>query len=155
MSGYCQCGKKVKVYGDGCGGPTGFRTCADACNAPVPQHSPTLGKEVVLKFATAVQSKGTFYTDSNGREMVKRIRNGRGPSYPPLVSNEPVAQNYYPVNSMIALDDGRNELVAVTDVSMGGSSMHDGELELMVHRRCLSDDHRGVQEPLNETMCGR
>jgi hypothetical protein len=26
--------------------------------------------------------------------------------------------------------------------------------EIMVHRRCQADDHRGVQEPLNETMCG-
>lgn len=42
----------------------------------------------------------------------------------------------------------------LTDVSMGGSSMRDGGLELMVHRRVQKDDSRGVQEPLNETMCG-
>lgn len=29
-----------------------------------------------------------------------------------------------------------------------------GELELMVHRRVEVDDNRGVQEQLNETMCG-
>ena len=97
---------------------------------------------------------GLFYTDSNGREMVKRIRNGRGPSYPPLDVNEPVAGNYYPVNSLLTLDDGKTEMAVITDVSMGGASMNDGELELMVHRRVLTDDHRGVQEPLNETMCG-
>jgi alpha-mannosidase len=55
---------------------------------------------------------------------------------------------------MISLDDGKDELAVITDVTMGGSSMVDGELELMVHRRCQKDDHRGVQEPLNETMCG-
>merc|ERR1712178_331349 len=32
--------------------------------------------------------------------------------------------------------------------------MGDGEIELMVHRRIQVDDNRGVQEPLNETMCG-
>ena len=42
----------------------------------------------------------------------------------------------------------------LTDVSMGGSSMRDGGLELMVHRRVQKDDSHGVQEPLNETMCG-
>ena len=30
----------------------------------------------------------------------------------------------------------------------------DGEIEIMVHRRIQVDDSRGVQEPLNETMCG-
>ena len=33
-------------------------------------------------------------TDSNGREMVKRQRNARGPSYPPYQIGEPVAGNY-------------------------------------------------------------
>merc|ERR1719473_2206172 len=55
---------------------------------------------------------------------------------------------------MISLDDGKDELVVLTDVSQGGSSMRDGGLELMVHRRVQVDDSRGVQEPLNETMCG-
>merc|ERR1711957_82606 len=33
-------------------------------------------------------------------------------------------------------------------------SLSDGSLELMVHRRILHDDSRGVSEPLSETMCG-
>jgi len=72
-----------------------------------------------------------------------------------LQVNEPVAGNYYPVNSMISLDDGEVEMAVVTDVTMGGSSMQSGELELMVHRRCQHDDHRGVQEPLNGACVAR
>jgi alpha-mannosidase len=121
---------------------------------PPPNAGPKIGKEVVLKLNSDIASHGTFFTDSNGREMVKRQRNARGPSYPPYVIGEPVAGNYYPVNSMMSLDDGKTEMTVVTDVSMGGSSMADGSLELMVHRRCQADDSRGVQEPLNETMCG-
>jgi lysosomal alpha-mannosidase len=38
----------------------------------------------------------------------------------------------------------------MTDRSLGGSSIKDGSLELMVHRRLLHDDKRGVSEALNE-----
>ena len=52
------------------------------------------GKEVVLQFNSQLRSGGTFFTDSNGREMIKRQRNARGPSYPPYQIGEPVAGNY-------------------------------------------------------------
>lgn len=42
----------------------------------------------------------------------------------------------------------------LTEVTQGGASLSDGSLELMVHRRVLQDDARGVAEPLSETMCG-
>eukprot|EP00931_Biecheleriopsis_adriatica_P102099 TRINITY_DN77122_c0_g1_i1.p1 TRINITY_DN77122_c0_g1~~TRINITY_DN77122_c0_g1_i1.p1 ORF type:complete len:1154 (+),score=170.39 TRINITY_DN77122_c0_g1_i1:66-3527(+) len=114
------------------------------------------GKEVILKYKSGLASKGTFFTDANGREMVKRQYNARGASYPELVVNEPVAGNYYPVNTLIAVQDEEKdaEIVVLTDVSQGGSSLSSGEIELMVHRRIQEDDSRGVQEPLNETMCG-
>jgi hypothetical protein len=122
---------------------------------PVVQgHDNIWGKEVIVKYTSSIKSAGSFYTDSNGREMVPRQYNARGPSYPPLVVHEPVAGNYYPVNNMIALEDSSADLAltVLTDVSQGGSSLADGELELMVHRRVQDDDSRGVQEPLNETM---
>jgi hypothetical protein len=59
-------------------------------------------------------------------------------------------QHSYPVNSMISLDDGTTEMAVVTDATMGGSSMRDGSLEVMTHRRLTHDDHRGVGEPLDE-----
>jgi len=114
------------------------------------------GKEVIVKYKSGLASEGTFYTDANGREMVKRQYNSRGPSYPKLEVNEPVAGNYYPVNMIMAIQDkSKNvELAVVTDVSQGASSLSPGEVEFMVHRRLQVDDSRGVQEPLNETMCG-
>ena len=87
--------------------------------------------------------------------MLPRQRDARGPTYPqPYNISEPVAGNYYPVNAMMSLDDGELELAVLTDVSQGGASLQDGALEFMVHRRVQDDDSRGVQEPLNETMCG-
>jgi hypothetical protein len=108
------------------------------------------GKEVVTRFSSPmIQSQGVFFTDSNGREFLKRKRNFR-PSWI-LNVTEPVAGNYFPVNAAIYVQDDSAALAVVTDRSQGGSSLQDGSIELMVHRRTLVDDHRGVNEALNET----
>jgi lysosomal alpha-mannosidase len=44
-----------------------------------------------------------------------------------------------------------NQLTILTDRSQGGSSLRDGEIELMIQRRLLRDDGFGVGEPMNET----
>lgn len=130
---------------------------------PIPQEnfeggsSYLQGKEVVLRYNTSLSTKGVFYADSNAREMVQRVYNQRGPAYPnPYPITEPAAGNYYPVNALLALEDTNANVgfsVAV-DRSVGGASLADGELELMVHRRTEDDDSRGVGQPMNETMCG-
>ena len=111
------------------------------------------GKEVVTRFESSIASSGTFYTDSNGREFIKRIRNYR-PTWK-LNTYEAVAGNYYPVNAAMYIEDSAGVALSVaTDRSQGGSSLADGSIELMVHRRTLADDARGVGEPMNETFGG-
>jgi len=39
----------------------------------------------------------------------------------------------------------------MNDRSQGGSSLNKGEIELMIQRRILHDDDRGLGEALNET----
>lgn len=45
---------------------------------------------------------------------------------------EPIAGNYYPITSKILLRDNENELAVLTDRAQGGSSLNDGEIEVMV-----------------------
>lgn len=110
-----------------------------------------VGKEVVARYSTDLITRRTFYTDANGRQIMKRIRDYR-PSWNYTVF-EPVSGNYYPVNSRIFIRDYNSnvQLSLLTDRSQGGSSLREGEIELMLHRRLLHDDAFGVAEALNET----
>ncbi|KAM6972243.1 LOW QUALITY PROTEIN: lysosomal alpha-mannosidase [Aplochiton taeniatus] len=111
-----------------------------------------LGKEVITRLDTSIKTAGFFYTDSNGREVLER-RCAVGDFRPTCTLNqsEPIAGNYYPINSRAYIKDDKDQLTLVTDRSQGGGSIQDGSLEIMLHRRLLYDDNRGVAEPLNET----
>jgi len=66
-----------------------------------------VGKEVVVLIQSPnVNNDGVFYTDSMGMEFQKRIRNYR-PTFN-LLLNQPVAANYYPLNSAIYIQDANN-----------------------------------------------
>lgn len=88
------------------------------------------GKEIISRFYTVMKNNGVFYTDSNGREMLKRKRNYRETWKVNI--KEPVAGNYYPINTKIAIEDEKHRLAVLTDRAQGGSSLFDGTLELMV-----------------------
>ncbi|GIY02877.1 lysosomal alpha-mannosidase [Caerostris extrusa] len=114
---------------------------------PVQDH---IGREIITRFDTELTNNGVFYTDSNGRETIKRVRDHQE-TFPWNIT-EKIAGNYYPVTSWLYLkDEARNlQLSLLPDRSQGGGSIVDGSLELMVHRRLLFDDGYGVNEALNE-----
>jgi len=108
-----------------------------------------VGKEVITRWTSSVETEKMWYTDSNGREFQQRIRNYR-PTWP-LQVNEPISGNYVPMNAISYIQDSTYQLTFLNDRSQGCGSIEDGQLEIMVHRRLLGDDSRGVGEPLNET----
>lgn len=108
---------------------------------PIPVDD-SIGKEIISRFFTVMKTNGEFFTDSNGREMLKRKRNAR-PTWK-LNLKEPIAGNYYPVTTKIVIEDKTHRLAVLTDRAQGGSSIFDGTVELMVHRRLLHDDAFGV-----------
>ncbi|KAF2322962.1 hypothetical protein GH714_032461 [Hevea brasiliensis] len=110
-----------------------------------------IGKEVATQITTTMATNKTFYTDSNGRDFIKRIRDYRTDWN--LEVNQPAAGNYYPINLGIYTKDDKKEFSVLVDRPLGASSLVDGQVELMLHRRLLLDDSRGVAEALNETVC--
>ncbi|CAN6805925.1 unnamed protein product [Brassica oleracea] len=91
-----------------------------------------VGKEVVTQISSSLKSDKTFYTDSSGRDYIKRIRDYR--SDWKLEVTQPVAGNYYPINHGIYLQDSQKEFSVMVDRAIGGSSIVDGQVELMLHR---------------------
>ena len=89
-----------------------------------------VGKEVVVRYSTIIASNRTFYTDSNGRQILTRLWVYR-PSWK-YTMFEPISVNYYPVNSRIFVRDQSRDvqMTVLNDRSQGGTSPEDGQIEL-------------------------
>lgn len=71
-----------------------------------------IGKEIILRYDTDIESAATFYTDANGREVLQRIRDYQ-PTWNYTVT-EPVSGNYYPINSRIWIKDSTRQFTILT-----------------------------------------
>ncbi|XP_017075947.2 lysosomal alpha-mannosidase [Drosophila eugracilis] len=120
---------------------------------PIPVEE-EFGNEVVITFTSEIASNGVFYTDSNGRELIRREKDKRE-DFSPELAVQPTSGNYYPITSRIALQDNNKRIAVLNDRAQGGSSMKDGQIELMLHRRLVRDDGYGVDETLNEQKYGQ
>ncbi|CAI5454152.1 unnamed protein product [Caenorhabditis angaria] len=116
---------------------------------PIPKEDRNpITKEIVTRFITGIKNEQVFYTDSNGRQVLRR-KNREATSF--VYSNdEPVAGNYYPITSFGYIKDSRNQFSILTDRAQGMTSGSDGVVDIMIHRRCFYDDHFGVEEALDE-----
>ncbi|XP_015516452.1 lysosomal alpha-mannosidase isoform X2 [Neodiprion lecontei] len=121
---------------------------------PIPVDD-KIGKEIITRYSSNLATGNVFYTDSNGREMLRREKNFR-PTWA-LQLAEPVAGNYYPITAKITIKDRINKLriSVLNDRAQGGTSLNEGQVELMLHRRILNDDAFGVGEALNEIAYGK
>ena len=55
--------------------------------------------------------------------------------------------------NLYGLDDNL-QLSVLTDRSQGATSLENNKVEIMVHRKTLKDDHKGVGEAINEKAFG-
>jgi lysosomal alpha-mannosidase len=78
-----------------------------------------LGRDIALRFSTGLNSRSVFYTDANGRHMMRRERDYR-PTWD-LNVTEPIAGNYYPVTAAAVLRDEQDdaEFTVLTDRAQG------------------------------------
>jgi len=67
-----------------------------------------------MRYDTDIVSSETFYTDSNGREVLERKRDYR-PSWNYTVY-ESVSGNYYPIASRIWIKDNQRQMTILTGI---------------------------------------
>lgn len=101
-------------------------------------YSEFYGYEVVSKFMIhGFENNQTFWTDSNGLEMQKRILNYRptwnltGTNYNQSLEN--VTANFFPINSAMSMVDnkGVRKFTVMNDRSQAGTALQAGTFEFM------------------------
>ncbi|XP_055341895.1 alpha-mannosidase 2-like [Paramacrobiotus metropolitanus] len=96
--------------------------------------------EIVLRISSDVRSNMTFYTDSNGFQMIRRS-----------VSHDvPMAANFYPATTMAYLQDDSVRLTLHLTQAHAVGSLKSGDMDVMIDRNLMQDDARGVGEALQD-----
>ncbi|KAK6798720.1 hypothetical protein RDI58_006423 [Solanum bulbocastanum] len=92
-------------------------------------------RELIVRYKTDIENKRIFYSDLNGFQISRRE------SYDKI----PTQGNYYPIPSLAFMQGPHGDRFSVhTRQSLGVASLKDGWLEIMLDRRLVRDDGRGL-----------
>lgn len=100
--------------------------------------------EFFMRLQTEVQNGDppTMFTDLNGFQMQKRIK----------VESIGIEGNYFPTTTMAYIEDPNIRVSLLTNHAQGAASWQSGQLEVMLERRSLYDDSRGMGEGLVDNV---
>ena len=98
--------------------------------------------ELAMRLVSEVDNKDVFYTDLNGFQIVRHVRHDK----------LTLQGNYYPVASQIFIEDQKTRLSLLTQQPHGGSSLAGGQVEVMLDRRLMQDDHRGLEQGVTDNV---
>lgn len=92
-------------------------------------------KELIVRYKTDLDNKRIFFSDLNGFQMSRRE------TYDKI----PVQGNYYPMPALAFMQGSSGRRYSVhSRQAFGVASLKDGWLEIMLDRRLLNDDGRGL-----------
>ncbi|XP_071359191.1 alpha-mannosidase 2x isoform X3 [Trachinotus anak] len=97
-------------------------------------------KELAMRLVTDIQSGDVFHTDLNGFQIQPRRRHLK----------LPLQANFYPMPSQAYIQDSHHRLTLHTAQSLGVSSLENGQLEVIMDRRLMQDDNRGLGQGLKD-----
>ncbi|XP_005006327.1 alpha-mannosidase 2x isoform X3 [Cavia porcellus] len=99
-----------------------------------------VNKELALRIHTDIDSQGTFFTDLNGFQVQRRR----------YLKKLPLQANFYPMPVMAYIQDAQRRLTLHTAQALGVSSLSKGQLEVILDRRLMQDDNRGLGQGLKD-----
>ncbi|KAK9272827.1 hypothetical protein L1049_003205 [Liquidambar formosana] len=92
-------------------------------------------RELIVRYKTDIDNKRILYSDLNGFQMSRRE------TYDKI----PLQGNYYPMPSLAFMQGSKGHRFSVhSRQSLGVAGLKDGWLEIMLDRRLVSDDGRGL-----------
>lgn len=97
-------------------------------------------KELAMRLNTDVDNGDVFYTDLNGFQIQPRR----------YFQKLPHQANFYPMPSQAYIQDSDYRLTLHTAQSLGVTSPENGQLEVILDRRLMQDDNRGLGQGLKD-----
>lgn len=99
-----------------------------------------INREIAMRLITDVKSNNQFFTDLNDFQMHPRQ----------TLSKLPLQANFYPLTTTAYIQDNDVRLTLHSAQSLGVASLRNGELEVIMDRRLMQDDNRGLGQGLKD-----
>lgn len=92
--------------------------------------------EIAMRISSSINSQNRFFTDLNGYQIQPRM----------TMSKLPLQANVYPMTTMAYIQDAEHRLTLLSAQSSGVSSLKSGQIEVIMDRRLMQDDNRGLEQ---------
>uniref|UniRef100_A0A8B9QB19 mannosyl-oligosaccharide 1,3-1,6-alpha-mannosidase n=1 Tax=Apteryx owenii TaxID=8824 RepID=A0A8B9QB19_APTOW len=97
-------------------------------------------RELAMRISSDINSQNRFYTDLNGYQIQPRL----------TMSKLPLQANIYPMTTIAYIQDVGVRLTLHSAQSLGVASLKNGQLEVIMDRRLMQDDNRGLGQGVQD-----